>query len=134
MNQISRPGPPPLPNAPAKGAGQRRAFERLNVEVEVDVWSDHNFYTGFSTNISEGGLFVATHVLKPVGTVLEIRFTLPSDPTWIVALADVRWVRTMNERSDAPPGLGMRFVRIDELALRRVSAFIRAREPLFYEE
>ena len=121
--------PPPLP------AEHRRAFDRLNLEVEVDLVSDHNFYTGLSTNISEGGLFIATHTHKPVGATMEIRFTLPGDTEPVSAIAEVRWAREHNEQSDTPPGLGMRFVQIADRDLSRIQAFIQAtREPLFHEE
>ncbi len=113
----------------------RRVFERLPLEVEVSLESDHNFYTGFSANISEGGIFIATHLVRPPGATLEIAFTLPGDDTPITAVAEVRWHRELNERSDTPPGLGMRFVKVAERDLTRIQAFIeKGREPLFYED
>ena len=41
-----------------------RAAERFDLEVKVDLESDHNFYTGLTQNISAGGLFIATHHLR----------------------------------------------------------------------
>ena len=32
-----------------------RASERFDLEVKVDLESDHNFYTGLTQNISAGG-------------------------------------------------------------------------------
>ena len=39
-----------------------RASERFDLEVKVDLESDHNFYTGLTQNISAGGLFIAETV------------------------------------------------------------------------
>ena len=124
----NQPGPPPLPT-------QRRRNERIQLEVEVSLESDHNFYSGFSTNISEGGIFVATHVLCPVGTQMEITFSLPGQAEPIAAVAEVRWQREYNELSNTPPGLGLRFVAVGDADLQRIQAFTNtSREPLFHEE
>jgi uncharacterized protein (TIGR02266 family) len=111
-----------------------REYARLDLEVAVDMASDHNFFTGFSCNLSGGGLFVATHRVMPVGTLLEVSFQLPDSDEPIVAQVEVRWVRDQNELSDCPPGMGLRFLSIDEEASARIQEFTeRTREPLFHE-
>src|SRR5690242_18025634 len=50
---------------------KRRTYERFPIEVSVDLVSEHNFFAGLSLNVSEGGLFVATHLVRPVGSRLE---------------------------------------------------------------
>ena len=45
-----------------------RAAERFDLEVKVDLESDHNFYTGLTQNISSGGVFIATHHLRRSAT------------------------------------------------------------------
>ena len=111
-----------------------REYARLDLEVAVDMASDHNFFTGFSCNLSGGGLFVATHRVMPVGTLLEVSFQLPDSDEAIVAQVEVRWVRDQNELSDCPPGMGLRFLSIDAEASARIQEFTeRTREPLFHE-
>ncbi len=53
-----------------------RASERFDLEVKVDLESDHNFYTGLTQNISAGGLFIATSALNRVdgATGMGVRF------------------------------------------------------------
>jgi uncharacterized protein (TIGR02266 family) len=114
-------------------ADQRR-YERLDLEVEVDMVSDHNFFTGFSCNVSEGGIFVATHRLREVGACVEVTFTLPGDDTPIVARTEVKWVRVHNEASNVPPGMGLMFIDIAPESIARIAAFLRVREALFYED
>ncbi len=54
-----------------------RAAERFDLEVTVDLESDHNFYTGLTQNISSGGVFIATHHLRRIGDRITLKFTLP---------------------------------------------------------
>jgi uncharacterized protein (TIGR02266 family) len=111
-----------------------RSNRRLDLEIEVDMESDHNFFTGFSCNVSTGGIFVATHRVRDVGSFIEIAFTLPGDDTPIVAGTEVKWVRMHNEHSNVPPGMGLMFVDISPTSLAGIAAFVKVREPLFYEE
>lgn len=111
-----------------------RVVPRASVQVAVDIASEHNFWTGITMNISEGGVFVATHRLEPKGASLVVELTLPEDEKPILALAEVRWTRDYTESSDAPPGLGLKFVSIDSSALERIRAFVeRVREPILFE-
>ena len=95
--------------------------------------SDHNFYTGFSENISEGGLFVATHRLQDIGTDLVLEFSVPDRPTPIRATCRVRWVRLYRESSDAPPGMGVEFVDLAAQDAADISRFVTRRAPLFWD-
>ncbi|MCA9640402.1 MAG: PilZ domain-containing protein, partial [Myxococcales bacterium] len=54
------------------GSDGRRAHTRFSVDLDVHFGSDHNFYAGFVENLSAGGIFVATHNLRPVGERFEI--------------------------------------------------------------
>ena len=119
----------------ARRALAEREYTRLEMEVAVDMASDHNFFTGFSCNLSGGGLFVATHCPQPVGSLLEVSFLLPGNDEPIVAQVEVRWVRDQNEQSDCPPGMGLRFLTLDAGASARIQEFTeRTREPLFHDE
>ena len=57
----------PVAGAPGTSPDDRRQARR-RYQVEVGVASDHNVYTGFTEDISSGGLFVATHDILPIGT------------------------------------------------------------------
>ena len=112
----------------------RRSYPRFPVEIEVTYESDHNFFMGFSENLSEGGLFLATAMVKDVGAVLSVRFTVPGADDPIEVPCEVRWVRPFHEGLDAPAGMGLRFVEIAERDAAAIRAFLAARAPIFYDD
>ena len=118
----------------APSPDNRRKSVRYGVELDVTLASDHNFYGGFAENLSVGGVFIATHTKKPVGELMEFSITLPGVDEPIRGLGEVRWVREYSERSNVPPGLGLRFVRLSRGAPELIERFLRGREPLFYDE
>ncbi|MFW6050170.1 MAG: TIGR02266 family protein [Myxococcota bacterium] len=130
---LARRAIPPETNA-APAAAERRQHQRVELETEVSFASENNFFTGFTEDISEGGLFLATYQLEPIGTAMEITFHLP-DGHIVRARGQVRWVRDPRDESPgAPPGMGIQFEELLPEDRRAIQAFIEARAPLFYEE
>lgn len=113
----------------------RRQAPRVDLEVEVGFNDHNNFYVGFSENISEGGLFVATYDLKPVGTEMAVKFTLP-DGTEIDTVGVVRWIRDPhnNVDSEVPPGLGVQFHELTEAQKASIREFTNLQAPMFYPD
>ncbi len=108
---------------------ERRRSHRAAVEVELGVHSESNFFTGITGDISDGGLFVATHVPLKVGVDVTVKFTLPACPE-VTAKAVVVWV---SDPLAGKPGMGVRFTELrpeDEALIHR---FIAKREPLYYD-
>jgi uncharacterized protein (TIGR02266 family) len=129
--------PPPRPAARAPAPpvdAAKRAAKRVRMQATVDLSSDDNFFNGFSSNISDGGLFVATVNLVPIGTEVDLHFSLPSGEK-VEARGVVRWVREVNDQvHDAFPGLGVQFTRLEGQAQQAVTRFVAAREPMFYAD
>ena len=122
-----------LPLAPESEGAHRREHSRFSVDLDVTVGSDHNFYAGFAENLSAGGVFIATHKLKPVGSRIELSINLP-DAAHVRATGEVRWVRVFNEHSDSPPGMGVKFDALDPASVLAIESFLARREPLFFDE
>ncbi len=119
--------------APASRPG-RRVDARFSVDLDVSLGSDHNFYAGFAENLSSGGVFVATHLLKPVGEEIRFSIHLPEMNAAVTGVGEVRWVREYNVRSDLPPCFGFRFLKLDDAAEALIMHFLSRREPLFYDD
>jgi uncharacterized protein (TIGR02266 family) len=113
---------------------ERRAEPRIELEVEVGLETEHNFYTGLTQDISSGGLFVATSMQYRVGERLRVRFSLPGQSEPITADAEVRWVRDPRAmKTDAPEGIGLRFVELPANAHTEIAQFLSHRDSLFYD-
>lgn len=132
--------PTPVPAAPPPRVPTHfdprteRQSPRVKMQAVITLHSDNNFFNGFSSNISDGGIFVATVNLLPIGTPIDLAFSLPSGQR-IEAHGVVRWVREINDQiPDAFPGLGIQFKVLQEPALEAISGFVSSREPLFYVE
>lgn len=124
--------PPPAPKLAAVPTPKDRVSQRVKMVARVDFSSDDNFYCGFSSNISEGGLFVATVNLLPLGTEVDLSFELPSGER-IDAKGVVRWLREVNDKlPDAFPGMGVQFIGLDDHAQGSIEGFISRRDPLFF--
>lgn len=137
--QVAVAPPPPPPQhhmAPASDAApaKKRQSPRVKMQAAVDFQSDNNFFNGFSANISDGGLFVATINLLPLGTEVDLNFTLPSGQR-VEAKGVVRWVREVNDNlPDAFPGLGVQFAGLSDSAQNAINEFLVQRDPLFFAD
>ncbi len=119
---------------PEATADQRRVHPRFSVDLEVSVGSDHNFYAGFLENMSVGGLFIATHQLQKSGSIIDVNIQLPDQPEPIRGRGEVRWIREYNERSNVPPGMGIRFIELAPGAKEAIEGFLSQRDPLFWDD
>ena len=63
--------------------------------------------TSQSVNISLGGLYLESASPLPIGTTVQLRFQLPTQPEPVEVAGDVRWI-VKKEKSDQT-GIGIRF-------------------------
>jgi uncharacterized protein (TIGR02266 family) len=115
--------------APTTHLMNRRASERSQIEVEVSLTSESQFFAGLSGDISTGGLFVQTYSLRPVGSRVLVAFSLPEGE--IRTPGTVRWVR--REAEGTTPGLGIAFENLESSERDSIEAFCRARPPLYHD-
>jgi uncharacterized protein (TIGR02266 family) len=128
---------PPANSQPPPSSGGRRGAPRRACEFEVEFVDDTHFIAGLSSDLSTGGLFVATYHLIPVGSAVNLAFDLPQGRR-IEARGEVRWVRERRERSErneegARPGLGIAFTELSDDALVHITEFCRGNPPLYFE-
>lgn len=114
---------PDSPSAP------RRQQPRIRLETAIDLHSRSNFFTGYTENISDGGLFFATRETFAPGTEVELAFSLPGGVE-IRAKGEVRWQRAETERLSA--GVGIAFTYLSEPAREAIQHFITRREPIYH--
>ena len=109
---------------------QRRVYQRFQVDLELTLQSESTIWLGTAENVSDGGVFVASKELKPIGTEVEITIKLPGNmlPVWAVGV--VCWIRDTSGQADTPLGMGIQFRLIADEALRRIRDFVRDRQAL----
>lgn len=102
----------------------------VRVSGPTDVW------TGFTRNISTGGLFIGLPQPLPIGEMLVVRFRLGSNPAEYQAVAEVRWVRTPDAASpDSPAGMGVRFIDLPPAVAAQIQAYIEGlSDSLFFDD
>jgi type IV pilus assembly protein PilZ len=91
---------------------ERRQFERVLVDLEVDYGAEDTFLFAYITDISAMGIFVLTNNPEPAGTRLNLRF---SPPGWNLPLeleGIVIWINPYRpgDRENLNPGMGIQFV------------------------
>lgn len=127
----------PASQQPEQGARSPRVALQVEMSFQLDInaQSAHNFYTGFTNNISEGGVFIATPHLLDIGTQIKFPLKLPNMEVPELVEGTVRWVRREEHVSHlTPSGLGVQFNALDERLRRLVNDYIQQNESIFYDE
>lgn len=93
--------------------GERRTFDRYDVEWAVDCVAADTFLFASITNISRMGIFVRT--TKPLGTGTRLRLTFaPPGGSAFTLDGVVAWVNAVRaDGDDLNPGMGIRFVNLE---------------------
>nr|HEX4318255.1 TIGR02266 family protein [Kofleriaceae bacterium] len=119
----------------AVGDSERRRAPRVLVDLEVDYASEDNYLFAYITDISETGIFVRTTTPEAPGTHLNLRFDSPDDlaelvhdgtgPIEVEGL--VIWVNPYRPgaRDNLHPGMGIRFVSLDDDVRDRLLELVR---------
>jgi len=107
----------------------RRRAPRVLVDLEVDYASEENYLFAYITDISATGIFVRTTTPEQPGTHLNLRFRPDPDRSRgpLEIEGEVIWVNPY--RPGAPdnlhPGMGIRFVELDDETRDRLVELIR---------
>jgi uncharacterized protein (TIGR02266 family) len=109
-----------------------RAEPRHRLELEVSICSESNFYAGFTENLSGSGVFVATYLIKPIGTPVTLDVQVPGLVKPMRLQGIVRWIRLPSANRELWPGMGVQFEALSAEAESVVAAFLEQREPLFF--
>jgi hypothetical protein len=100
------------------------------LEVEVAVYGENNFYTGFDNKIASGGLFVASLETLPAGHELDLIIDLEGKE--IRTRGRVEFPRVDNNANpECTPGAGIKLLNLPPDAVKAVEAFFQERPPIF---
>ncbi len=125
---------PPSPPAKKEVAPHpRRTATRIGLNADIGIQSENNFYTGFSEDISEGGIFITTYDSKPLGTKMNLTFTLPNGYV-VMAKGAVKWLREFNQMTpEMKPGMGIQFDELSPEDKTQIDMYIKTEGTMFYD-
>ena len=133
-HQEAEKGKPDMSQQAVPGPENRR-YTRRPLETEIDFGGDSQFFTGFTKNISAGGLFVATHEELEMGSIIRIKFGITAIGREFDLAAEVRWHRPYREtQPDVPAGYGVCFVNISEEDQSVLNEYLQTAETLFFDD
>jgi uncharacterized protein (TIGR02266 family) len=115
------------------GASSRVSRKGATVFVEVAHDSETNFFTDLSSEITRGGLFVATYDILRTGTPLNVHLSLPCGRSFPLQ-GSVSWVREYENCAEgASPGMGITFQQLSSELKAAVNRYMTVRPPLLFE-
>jgi len=99
-----------------------RGLVRVSLDADVCVDQEGQQVWGRARNVSRGGMFIESEITPDPSTELELDFKLPDSNRPISPTAQVVWRRPA--RSGASSGIGVRFLKLDPEASRRIDDFV----------
>jgi len=105
----------------------RRQSPRILVDLEVDYRCEDTFLFAYITDMSALGIFIRTNAPEPEGTRLHLRFTPPGEHSPLAVEGRVVWVNRFRpgDITNLNPGMGIKFVDIDQPLRKRVVELVR---------
>ncbi len=97
-----------------EGSAKDRKQDRLLIKKEVLI---NNAVKGYALDLSEGGMFIYTHIPFPKGGLIELNFTLGEGSVPIKTQALVQFVQEA-------VGIGVAFTNLSQVDLERLKRFI----------
>jgi type IV pilus assembly protein PilZ len=106
---------------------ERRQWERVLVDLEVDYGNEENYLFAYIRDISATGIFVRTNSPEPPGTRLNLRFTTPGRGDTFELEGEVIWINPYRpgHSDNLHPGMGIRFIGLTDDDRERLVEFIK---------
>jgi len=110
--------------APKSSACDRRKSPRTGAVIPVDYSTVDAFFSEFTTNINEGGMFVGTDQPHAVDTLVTLCFRLPGGNAPCELTGRVVWVREAPD-DEGPRGMGIEFETLDDRTRSQINDLVR---------
>lgn len=102
---------------------ERRRSYRAPFVVRVDYGTVDAFFSEFTADVNEGGLFIETETPQPPGTLVVLQFRIPGSDQPIKVRGRVVW--TSFDRPSELPGMGIEFENLDARARTKINDVVR---------
>ncbi len=107
----------------------RRKFARIDLatKVRIVVEGVDARHQLFVDNVSAGGLFIRMEQPRPVGSTIHFEFLVRDGGPRITGSGIVQWV---NERPGKPPGMGIKFIELNDEGRKEILAVLREKKAV----
>lgn len=112
-------------------APETESARRVDVSCHVALVADGEHWVGHTETLGARGAFVASYLLRPVGTRIRARIELPTAQT-IEVVAAVAGHRPAREGSALPPGMQLAFDEISPESERRLAELLHTMSVAFW--
>ena len=101
----------------------RRRHDRVPLKIPVDYTSVDAFFSEFSANINEGGMFVEIEEPPELGTVVQLQFSLPGGEQDVQVEGRIAWISDGKDESVA--GVGIEFQNLRPDVCETINSVVR---------
>ncbi|HLD74179.1 MAG TPA: TIGR02266 family protein [Bdellovibrionota bacterium] len=113
------------------GSSEKRLVPRKKVKtrmvLRIEGEPEEDVKTYIAENLSENGVFLKTVDQYPLGTKVELRFSLTNSPQLLKVKGEVKWLRpSAEETSRDPAGVGVEFTELDSEHQKIIHDFLRS--------
>lgn len=112
-----------------KKAAEKRRNSRIVLKARVDyeLLSEDTFLFEYTSNVSQGGIFLSTRNPLPKGTRLRLRFNLPGDSRGeFIATGQVVWINEYKPGGrNLNPGMGVAFLDLSPTDREAIAQLIK---------
>jgi uncharacterized protein (TIGR02266 family) len=106
----------------------RRHSERHDLKIRVDYSAVDSFFSEFTSNINEGGMFVETETPAALDSQVQLQCRLPELERPVRLTGRVAWIS--DGKAGSPPGMGIEFQDLPEETRRTINELVRRlRQP-----
>jgi uncharacterized protein (TIGR02266 family) len=109
---------------PLVSVDDKRTSPRVDADFTLRFETVDQFALAYGTEISTGGMFLATEEPLPAGRELRIRIILPETLVEVTMRARVVHSRPADDAAGLPGGMGVRFLDLDAATRARVESFV----------
>jgi len=105
------------------GDDDRRKSPRAPIVVRVDYSTVDDFFSEFTQNINEGGMFIETESPAELDALVHLQFALPGETEPVKALGRV--IRIVQSGDAEPPGMALEFEQMDAETRSRINTIVQ---------
>src|SRR6187397_319293 len=108
----------------------------ISLKVRFKSATVDEFIEQYSLDISKGGIFIKSKTPMSIGTLLKFEFRLKDESRLIHGVGRVVWKRDDGDPAAKPPGMGIKFIKMDPESRALVESMVgkRGDSPGRYEE